>query len=68
MLIFWFTVLFSTFGLLTPGNATVNAVMVLCALSVAGGILLILDMSQPLDGIIRLSSEPLENALRHMGR
>ncbi len=67
VLVFWFTVLFATFGLLTPINATVNTVMLLCALSVAGGILQILDMNQPLDGIIKASSAPLDNALKHVG-
>jgi len=68
VLIFWFTVLFVTFGLLTPRNATVMTVLLVCALSVAGGVLLILEMNQPLEGLIKASSAPLEHARDHLGR
>ena len=68
VLIFWFTVLFVTFGLLTPSNLTVNIVMFVCALSVASGIFLILDMSGPFQGPFKVSSAPMENALSHLGR
>ena len=68
MLVFWFTVLFAMFGLLAPGNATLNTVLLVCALSVAGGVFLILEMSQPLTGILKVSSAPLENALNHLGQ
>jgi hypothetical protein len=56
VLIFWFTVLFAVFILLSPGNKTVNVVMLFCSLSVAGGILLILDMNRPFEGGVRVSS------------
>jgi hypothetical protein len=68
VLVFWFATLFATFGLLTSPNATVTVVMLVCALSVAGGVLLILEMNNPLDGLIKVSSAPLENALDHLGR
>ena len=68
VLVFWFTVLFAMFGLLAPGNATLNTVLLVCALSVAGGVFLILEMSQPLTGILKVSSAPLENALNHLGQ
>jgi hypothetical protein len=32
MLVFWFTMLFATFGLLAPNNTTVIEVMLVCAL------------------------------------
>lgn len=68
VLIFWFTVLFVTFGLLTPSNITVNVVMLVCALSVASGIFLILDMGRPFQGVFKVSSAPLENALKSLAR
>jgi hypothetical protein len=68
VLIFWFTVLFGTFGVLTPSNATVMTVMLVCALSVAGGVLLVLEMNHPLEGLIKVSSAPLEHARTHLGR
>ncbi|CAN5797437.1 hypothetical protein BH11VER1_BH11VER1_34010 [soil metagenome] len=68
VLIFWFTVLFSMLGLLTPWNATVRMVMIACALAVACGVYLILDMSTPFDGFFKVPKEPMENVLRHLGR
>src|SRR5262249_24964157 len=68
VLIFWFTVLFMTFCLLTPSNASVITVMVVCALSGAGGVLLVLEMNRPLDWLIKSSSAPLKSALDHLGR
>jgi hypothetical protein len=68
VLIFWFTVLFATFGVLTPSNATVHIAMLLGALSIAGGIFLILDLNSPLDGIIKASPAPLVNALHRIGQ
>ena len=68
VLIFWFTVLFAVFTVLSPGNMTVNVVMFFCSLSVAGGILLILDMNRPFEGFVKVSSATLENALKNLGR
>jgi len=36
VLVFWLTITFMSFGLQAPANATVLAVLLLCALSVAG--------------------------------
>jgi hypothetical protein len=68
VLIFWFTMLFATFGMLTPRNGTVVAVLLVCALSVAGGVLLILEMSHPLSGLMKVSGAPLLKAISLMGR
>lgn len=68
VLMFWLALLFATFGLLAPRNATVMVVIFVCALSVAGAIFLILDLDQPFDGLIQVSSEPLRNALTELGR
>ena len=40
VLVFWLTVIFFSFGLFTPCNATVLATLFICALSVSGAILL----------------------------
>jgi hypothetical protein len=47
VLVLWFSVLFATFGLLSPSNATVHAGMFACAPSVAGGMSLVMDMNRP---------------------
>ncbi len=44
------------------------AIMFACALSVSAAIVLILDLDSPYQGMIRLSSAPLRNALAHMGQ
>ena len=63
MLIFWLTVLFIGLGLLSPGNATTYFCLSICAVSMAGAILLILEMNRPLEGAIRVSPAPLRKAL-----
>jgi hypothetical protein len=40
----------------------------LCGLSVSGAILLILEMYRPFQGLVRISSTPLRNALEHLGQ
>ncbi len=68
VLLFWLTVLFGCVGLLARGNATIIAVLLVCALSVSGAIFLIFEMSTPLTGIIKVSSAPLLKALGNLGR
>jgi hypothetical protein len=63
VLIFWLTVLFITFGLFSPPNATVIAALFICALSASASIFLILELSHPFAGLMQISSEPLRKAL-----
>lgn len=65
---FWFAVVFTGFGLQAPRNWTVAIVLFFCALSVAGAILLILDLYKPFGGFIRVPSDPLRNALQQLGK
>jgi membrane-bound ClpP family serine protease len=68
VLVFWLTVLFISFGLYAPRNATVIAAFFFAALSVSGAIFLILEMYTPYAGIIHISSAALRNALAHLGQ
>jgi len=68
VLVSWLAIIFATFGLFAPRNATVVAALFVCALSVAGAILLILEMNSPLAGLIRISSAPMRDALAHIGQ
>jgi hypothetical protein len=68
ILLFWLTILFSCFGLLSPGNATVLVVLFVCALSVSGAIFLILEMDTPFTGIVKVSSTTMQKALDNLGR
>jgi hypothetical protein len=68
VLLFWLTVLFASFGLFSPRNATVLAVLFVCACSVSAAIFLVLEMSRPLTGIIKISDGPFLKALELLGR
>jgi hypothetical protein len=68
VLLFWLTILFASIGLLAPSNKTVIAVLVVCAMSVAGAIFLIEEMNKPLSGMVKVSSAPLIKAVENMGK
>ena len=68
ILLFWVTMLHISFGLFAPRNATVITVLLISALSVSGAIFIILDMTHPLQGTVKISSAPMRNALEHLGR
>ena len=68
VLVFWLTIIFGSFGLFAPRNATVVAALFLCAVSVAAAILLILEMHQPFEGLMKISSAPLRYAISHIGQ
>ena len=68
VMIFWLTVVFISFGLFAPRNATAIGSLFAGALSVSGAIFLILEMYMPYSGWIQISSAPLRSALSHLGQ
>jgi Protein of unknown function (DUF4239) len=63
ILIFWLTVIFTSFGLFVePGWVAVTALLVF-ALSVSSALFLIADLSQPYAGLMQISREPLQTVL-----
>lgn len=68
IMIFWLAVLFASLGLLAPPNATNLAVLFLCAASVAGAVFLLVEMSHPTTGIMKVSPTPMLNAFRALSR
>lgn len=68
IMLFWVSMLYASFGLLAPPNATVMAVLFLGAVSISTAVFLILEMNSPLDGMIRISSAPLHKTLDHLGK
>jgi len=68
VLVLWLSVIFAGFGLLSAKNATVVAILFVCALSVSGAIFLIEEMDRPLEGLMKISSAPMRNALAHLGQ
>lgn len=67
-LVFWLALLFGSFGLLAPTNPTVIATLFVCALSVTGALVLIIDMDHPYLGFVRVSDAPLKMALQRIGQ
>lgn len=68
VMVIWLMFLFAGFGLFARLNATVRVALGLGALSVAGAIFLILDMSHPYRGLIHVSRAPIQSALDRIGR
>jgi hypothetical protein len=68
MLVFWLTAIFAGFGLFSPRNAMVITVLLVCTLSAAGALFLILELDTPYAGLLKVSSAPLRIALAHLGQ
>lgn len=68
VLVFWLTIIFMSFGLFGPRNATVVATLLVCALSVSGAIFLILELDRPFQGLIKISDAPFRDAVERLGK
>lgn len=68
ILVFWLAVIAGCLSLFAPRNGTVITVNVVCALSFASAIFLILEMDTPFEGLLRISDAPLRNALAFINR
>jgi DMSO reductase anchor subunit len=68
VIVCWLTVLFGSFALFAPRNATVVGSLLVCALSVSASIFLILEMDDPFSGVMRISDVPIRYALAQMGQ
>ncbi len=64
----WLSLIFSSFGLFAPANRTATTVLLICALSVAASVFLILELATPFSGLIKVSGAPLNYALAQLGR
>jgi hypothetical protein len=62
------TIIFLSFGLFAPPNATVITTLFLCALSVSGAIVLILELDRPFGGLVQISSAPMRSAIAQIGK
>jgi hypothetical protein len=63
VMVFWLTIIFSSFGLFAPVNPIVFMVFAVCAMSVAGALFLILELDRSFEGMMQVSSAPLRQAL-----
>src|SRR4030095_13755354 len=56
VVIAWLAIIFFSWGLFAPGNSIAIAALLLAAVSVSGAIFLILELDQPFDGLIPIST------------
>ena len=67
-LVLWLCIIFGAFGVFTSPNMTVTIALFLGALSTSIAIYLILEMNTPLDGLMRVSLDPMREALAVLGQ
>jgi len=68
VLVLWLAIIFMGFSTLAPPNVTAIFALVVSAVAVSGAIFLILELDQPFGGVIRISSEPMVNALSQIAK
>jgi hypothetical protein len=68
VMVAWVTLLLGSFSLFAPRNATVVITLLICALAISSAVFLILELDQPFNGMIQISSAPLRHALAQLGR
>lgn len=66
ILVSWIAVIFASFGLNAPRNATVMAAFLVCSLAIGGSVFLIIEMDNPFQGILQIPRAPMANALAQM--
>src|SRR5262245_3209541 len=64
LLVFWLALLFSSFGLFAPHNATSAVVLTLCARAGAGAVAMCLELEQGFGRIIHVSPNPMRQAVQ----
>ena len=68
VVVFWLSILFMSFGLFAPRNATAVTTLIVSAISVAGAIFLILELEHPFTGLVQIPETPLRTALLVIGK
>lgn len=66
VLMAWISILFLAFGLYAPPNLVTIAALLVCALSIAGAIGLVVDLESPFSGLVAVSPGPMQEALAKM--
>lgn len=68
VIVFWFVAIFFSFGLYAPTNATVVSTLIISALSVSLALFIIMELNRPFDGMLRMPSGPLVEALNSIDK
>ena len=63
VLVFWLSALLASFTLFSRVNPTSACALLIIALSAAGAIFMIEELASPFNGLLRIPTEPLGNAL-----
>ena len=66
-LLIWLTLIFVSYGLFAPANATENTVQLVRAAPVAASEFLVLELNTPFSGLMKASGEPLRCAISQLG-
>ena len=66
VLVFWISMLFLGFGLFARYNITVVVAHLVGAICVSGAIFLIVELNDPYNGLMRISGQPLLDAVTQM--
>ena len=66
ILVSWIAAIFASFGMRAPRNPTVYAAFLICSLAMGSAFFLIIDLDRPFDGLLRISAEPVENAVANI--
>lgn len=68
LVMFWFIIIFVSFGLFAPHNMTAIAMLFLCAVGIGTAIRMTTELQEPFVGLIRISSMPMIQALKVISR
>ena len=68
ILVFWLVVTFFAFGLFAPPNLTVVGALLFSALAASGAIFLIMEMYDPVGGLVKIPVTPLLTAIENISR
>jgi hypothetical protein len=64
----WLVMIFVSFTVVAPPNATTNVALAAAALSVVVAVFLILELDEPMAGLIKVSSAPMLGVFEHLAK
>jgi hypothetical protein len=67
VLVIWLALIFFSFGLFAEKHYSVLIALFIVAASASGALYLILELTHPFEGLLRIPSEPILNALAPLG-
>lgn len=66
LLVSWVVAIFMSFGINAPRHATMIAAFLVISVAIGSAMFMVLEMDTPFEGVLRISSLPVEIALTHM--